>query len=449
MARLLGIRIRNYRSLADLSVGQVQYGSGSPLPGLACFIGPNGSGKSTLLDAFGFIADCLLEGVESACDKPLRGGFRRLRTQGTTDPIEFEIFFADKDQARPIVYDLAIDAVDGVPQVVRESLRQRRKGETRGKPYYFLKLESGRGKVWKGDYLERGDDDKRAGKVTLSDRGRLGLATLGNLEEHPRIVRLREYVEQWYLSYFVPEAARELPAAGAQRWLDRRGANIGNVLQYFQRAHAKEFVEITDRVRSSIPGLRGLTTEPSQDGRLLIKFDETGYVDPFYQQSMSDGTLKMLAYAVLLADPKPRPFIGIEEPENGLYVELIEHLARQFVSHAAHSRAPTQLLVTTHSPYFVDALDPSQVWKIGKNADGRTHAVRVADIPNVQALTDAGIPLGAQWYSNHFADEPRPSGSSAGTSKSPGKPRPKAETGARRKASSAIVVSSRRRKNAK
>ena len=151
MAQLLGIRIQNYRALRDLRLGQVAYASGEALPRLTCFIGPNGSGKSTLLDAFGFVADCLLEGVEAACDKPWRGGFERLRTQGQDGPIKFEIFFEDQDPVRPIVYELHVDLRDGIPAVAKETLRQRRSGETKGKPYYFLKLEAGSGKAWAGD----------------------------------------------------------------------------------------------------------------------------------------------------------------------------------------------------------------------------------------------------------------------------------------------------------
>lgn len=410
MARLLGIRIKNYKSFADLKLGQVEYGKGEPLPGFVCFIGPNGSGKSTLLDAFGFVSDCLLEGVEGACDKPARGGFERIRTQGSTGPITFEIFFEHDDPDRPIVYKLHIDLVEGVPSVIKETLRQRRRGETRGKPYFFLNLTRGRGRVWAGDRVGAAQDVKSAKGVRLADLNQLGLATLGNLADHPRIVALRSYVEQWYLSYFVPDAARELPPAGAQKWLDRKGSNVGNVLQYLERTYSKrEFHAIIERVTRAIPGLKNISCEPSADKRLLIRFDEAGYQDPFYQQSMSDGTLKMLAYAVLLSDPQPRPFIGIEEPENGLYIELIEHLARQFVNHAADKEKPTQILVTTHSPYFVDALGPDQVWIIRKDSEGHAAATRVADLPHVRELASQGIPLGAQWYSNHFGSEEVPS----------------------------------------
>jgi predicted ATPase len=159
------------------------------------------------------------------------------------------------------------------------------------------------------------------------------------------------------------------------------------------------------RVTNGIPGVRSISTEPSADKRLLLKFDEEGYRDPFYQQSMSDGTLKMLAYGVLLEDPEPRPLIGIEEPENGLYIELIERLAGSFVAHTARPNAPTQIFVTTHSPYFVDALEPEQIWLMGKK-QGRSTAARVADQPKVKELSRQGIPLGAQWYSHHFDNEP-------------------------------------------
>ncbi len=424
MARLLGIRIKNYKSFADLKLGQVKYAQGAALPPFACFIGPNGAGKSTLLDAFGFVSDCLLEGVEAACDKPARGGFERLRTQGARGPITFEIFFDHEDPARPIVYELHIDLVEGVPGVTLETLRQRRKGETTGSPYYFLKLDKGHGKVWAGDYVPSRSDDKRAEKVTLVDLNRLGLTTLGNLANHPRIVTLRTYIEQWYLSYFIPDAARDLPPAGAQQRLDRKGSNVGNVLQYFQRTYPEKFDALIVQVTRAIPGLKKISTKVSTDKRLLIRFDDAGYHDPFYQQSMSDGTLKMLAYAVLLADPQPRPFVGIEEPENGLYIELIERLARQFVSHASSPKAPTQILVTTHSPYFVDALVPEQVWLMRKDASGQATATRVVDVPGVREFTDQGVPLGAQWYSNHFEPEggsqPKPV---KATSKGRGRPR--------------------------
>lgn len=403
MARLLGLRIQNYKSLADVKLGQIGYGQGDPLPSLSCFIGPNGSGKSTLLDAFGFMADCLREGAEAACDKPQRGGFSKLRTQSSHGSISFDLYYRESLQSRPITYSFAIAEKSGIPYVAQETLRQRRKGAKHGRPYPFLKLEDGEGLVWAGDATEE-EEGASSAPVKLDDRSRLGITTLGQLKEHPRIVGLRSYMESWYLSYFVPDAARRLAPVGAQKHLDRTGENLGNVVQYLERAHPERFQEVLNRIAEKIPGIRRISHTKSPDSRVLLQFNEEGYEDPFYQQSMSDGTLKIFAYLTLLEDPEPPPFIGIEEPENGLYHKLLEELAREFVRHADDRLQKTQLLITTHSPYFVDALTPHQVFLMEKDSQGHTQVKRTADMPVIAELEQEGLPLGSLWYSNHLEE---------------------------------------------
>src|SRR5262245_21796602 len=147
MARILGIRIRRFKALADVRLGKITPSEDrDEMPPIACLIGPNGCGKSTLLDAFGFLADCLRENVEAACDKPHRGGFERLRTQGEKGPIEFEILYRQGKTTRPIFYQLSIQEKNGTPYVAAEVLKQARGRATHGQLYTFLKLEGGRGR---------------------------------------------------------------------------------------------------------------------------------------------------------------------------------------------------------------------------------------------------------------------------------------------------------------
>jgi predicted ATPase len=402
MPRLLGIRIRNFKSLADVTLGQIGYGQGEPLPELSCFIGPNGCGKSSLLDAFGFLADCLRDGAEAACDRPQRGGFSRLRTQGSVDPVQFDLYYRETPNSRPITYNFEINEIGGVPVVMGEQLRQRRKGQKWGRSYPFLRLERGKGEVWAGEATEEEEGTTRQ-DIQLEDSDRLGITTLGQLSDHPRIVGFRSYIESWYLSYFVPDAARRLPPVGAQRHLDRTGENLGNVVQYLERSQPERFQRILERIQKSIPGIRSIKITKSLDRRLLLEFNEEGYQDPFYQQSMSDGTLKLFAYLLLLEDPEPPSFIGIEEPENGLYHKLLAELAQEFRRHAEQSQK-TQILITTHSPYFVDALRPVQVWLMEKDTHGHTQVKRTADMPTIKELAQEGIPLGSLWYSEHFEE---------------------------------------------
>ena len=117
---------------------------------------------------------------------------------------------------------------------------------------------------------------------------------------------------------------------------------------------------------------------------------------------MSDGTLKVFAYLLLMDDPEPPPFICIEEPENGLYHKLLEALAQEFRSHANGKKNAPQIFVTTHQPYFVDALSPEEVWILEKGADGYSVIRRVSDLEIVKNLVEEGLPLGGLWYSDYL-----------------------------------------------
>jgi predicted ATPase len=391
---------------------------------LTAVIGKNGVGKSTLFDAFGFLADCLKDGVEEACDARGRGGFERIRSQGQNDGIEFEVYYKE-DNERPITYELAIDIDKSQrPYVKKERLRQRRKGQSRGQPFSFLILKEGSGIVWKGaeavaeikedekefdllSYMKefeesQSEESRETEVVRLDDSRKLGIATIGSLQQHPRISAFRRFIEGWHLSYFTPDAARSLPLAGPQRRLNVHGDNLANVVQFMQRDYEKNFQLILKKISEKIPGINKINAEKSQDGRLLLQFNDKGFQDPFYAQQMSDGTLKVFAYLLMLVDPSPPPFLCIEEPENGLYHKLLEILAREFREHATGRRSRSQVFITTHEPYLVDALEPKEVWVLTKGDDGFSKIERASDNPLIENLVNEGLPLGGLWYSDYL-----------------------------------------------
>ena len=423
MARIEGIGIRNYRVLRDITLGKLwNTRDTQPLAPLTAVIGKNGVGKSSLFDAFGFLADCLKLGVEEACDARGRGGFDRIRSQGSKGPIELEVYYRQDSRARPITYEFAINKdVSGRPYVARERLRQRRRGQRYGRPFSFLTLHHGTGLVWEGEALWLSDRDDQTLRdleellsalgdeesaetegVTLLDKRRLGIATLGALKQHPRIASFRQFIEGWYLSYFTPDAARGLPMAGPQRHLNIHGDNLGNVVQFMEREYRGRFESILRRIAARVPGIDRIDTERSPDGRLLLRFNDRGFEDPFYAQQVSDGTLKVFAYLLMLEDPQPPPFICIEEPENGLYHKLLELLADEFRRHAAGRGNASQVFVTTHQPYLLDALKPEETWVLEKAEDGFATISRASDDEVVQALVGEGLPLGGLWYSDYL-----------------------------------------------
>jgi predicted ATPase len=403
MAIIEGFRIQNFRALRDVTLGKLSGQGGAPLTPFTVVIGKNGVGKSSLFDAFGFVADCLATDVESACDQRQRGGFERLRSKGVREPIRFEIYYREASKERPITYELAINLDEsGRPFIESEVLKQRRKGQAHGRPYPFLRLNHGRGKVWAGEEAveAEGEEDRTQADVELTDPRQLGIATLGTLKEHPRIKRFRDFLKGWYLSYFYPDAARSLPNAGPQRHLNVHGDNIGNVVQFMEREHKDRFKAILDRIASKIPGINKIDTQETLDKRVLLRFNDGAFEDPFFAQQMSDGTLKVFAYLLLLEDPDPPPFICIEEPENGLYHKLLESLAEEFRAHATGKKNAPQIFVTTHQPYFVDALSPQEVWILEKGLDGYSTIRRVSELEVVRNLVAEGLPLGGLWYSD-------------------------------------------------
>lgn len=427
MAKIEGIRIENYRVLKNLTLGKLWNTQRvKPLTPMSVVIGRNGVGKSSLFDAFGFLADCLKLGVEEACDARGRGGFARVRSQGSDSPIRFELYYRQEAQARPITYELEIDTDgSGRPYVLHERLRQRRRGQSHGRPFSFLIMQDGRGLAWKGEAqgklfdetrenwseIERmirlfmrgapGEESAETEIVELQDKRKLGIATLGALKQHPRISSFRQFVEGWYLSYFTPDAARGLPLAGPQKHLNVHGDNLGNVVQFMEREQPERFARILRRIADRIPGIDRIDTVQSPDGRLLLRFTDRGFRDPFHAPQMSDGTLKVFAYLLMLEDLQPPPFICIEEPENGLYHRLLEVLAGELRERTGGRNGP-QVFVTTHQPYFVDALKPEETWVLKKEADGFAAISRASDDETVKAMVEEGLPLGGLWYSEYL-----------------------------------------------
>ena len=425
MAKIEGFRVRNYKGLKDVTLGRLwNRRQHRPLTPMTAVIGKNGVGKSALFDAFGFLADALKSGVDEACNARGRGGFKRLRTQGESGDIEFEVYYREHGNARPITYEIAIAADDfGRPFVLWERLRQRRKGQKHGWPFSFLLLNSGNGVAWKGeqegrqidegekaldikslwDLLKSGEEESpECETIELEDRRKLGIATLGNLKQHPRISSFRRFIESSYLSYFTPDSARGLPLAGPQKHLNVHGDNLGNVVQFMERQHPRRFQAILSSIAKKIPGMDKIDTKVTDDGRLLLRFNDKGFEDPFYAQQMSDGTLKVFAYLLLLEDPTPPPFLCIEEPENGLYHKLLETLTAEFRKHTSGTRSSSQVIVTTHQPYLINALEPDEVWILEKAADGMSTIRRASDNPMVRNMVEEGLPLGSLWHSDYL-----------------------------------------------
>ncbi len=381
--RIEYLRVQNYRALKDLELRGI-----TPL---TVFLGPNGSGKSTLFDVFAFLSECFQSGLRRAWDK--RGRFRELRTRGVEESIIIELKYRESQDSPIITYHLAIAENLKGPYISEEWLQWRR-GQ-HGKPFRFLDFREGAGQVITGDMPE--EKDERVFEQ-LSSPEVLAVNTLGQFTKHPRVSALRQFITGWYLSYLTADTTRGTPEAGPQERLSATGDNLPNVIQYLKEQYPERLEKLLHTLSSRIPRLERVDANMMPDGRLLLQLKDAPFEQPILAKFASDGTLKMLAYLTVLYDPNPPALIGIEEPENQLHPRLLPELAGE----CREATTNSQLMVTTHSPFFVDALRPEEVWVLYRDANGYTKAKRTADMRGVKEFIENGALLGNLWTENYF-----------------------------------------------
>lgn len=381
--RIEQLRVENYRALKQVELREI-----TPLTVL---LGPNGSGKSTLFDVFSFLSECFQQGLRAAWDR--RGRARELRTRGATGPIVFELKYRERPQQPLITYHLAINEGSRGPIVVEEWLQWRR--GSHGRPFRFLDLQNGQGQAVSG---EMPDAQDRRIPISLRSPDVLAVNTLGQFADHPRVAALREFITDWHISYLSIDDTRSQLEAGPQEKLSRTGDNLANVIQYLNERHPSRLGDIFAQLRMRVPRLERVEAEPMPDGRLLLLLKDTPFEQPILSRFASDGTLKMLAYLTLLNDPQPPRFIGIEEPENFLHPRLLPGLSEE--CRAASERA--QLLITTHSPDFLNGVRQDEVRILYRDDEGYTHASRCSEIQGIPEFMDAGGSLGHLWLEGYF-----------------------------------------------
>ncbi|MGL5866750.1 MAG: AAA family ATPase [Dermatophilaceae bacterium] len=375
------LTIENYRVLKNVTFDKFEP--------LTVLLGANGSGKSTVFDAFAFLHEAFTENLRHAWDR--RNRLVEIRSRGADGPVAFEIKYREQPGARLVTYRVEIGEEAGRPVVEREYLRWVVKPAGRSRPTTILDFTRGAGAVY----------DETTGVKTeeaLASSDLLAVSALGQLSRHPRVSALRKFISGWYLSYLSAGNTRTTPPAGPAERLSQTGDNLPNVVQFLQEGHPEQLDRIFAALRRRIPRLDSFETRVMDDGRLLLRLKDAPFDQPILSTFTSDGTLKLLAYLTVLYDPDPAPIVGIEEPENQLHPRLLPLLAEE--ARAAAERS--QVLVTTHSPEFANAVRPRELWMLYRAEDGFTRVARASDQQMLSTMEAAGGQLGALWMEGYF-----------------------------------------------
>ncbi len=387
------IRIKNYRLFRDIRLANI--------PRLCVLVGANGTGKSTLFDVFSFLKDALGMNVSKAISK--RGGYHEVASRGfAQEPIEFTLQFrmTITDHERLVTYVLRIGpgkGRTGHPIVEREVLRYKR--GSYGAPFRFLDFSRGRGyAITNEEDFSKQDEELTREEQKLDAPDILAIKGLGQFERFKAASAFRLMIENWHISDFHVSDARPSQEDGFAEHLSTRGDNLPLVASYLLEHHPKYFQRVLDAMKHRVPGVKVIEPRQTEDGRLVLRFQDGSFKDPFIARFVSDGTIKMFAYLVLLNDPSPYPLLAVEEPENQLYPDLLGELAEEFRDYA---RRGGQVFISTHSPDFLNALTLDEIYCLRKQ-DGFAGITHARDSENLVALVEAGDLPGYLWKQGLF-----------------------------------------------
>ena len=394
---ITSLELRNYRVFRSAEFDR--------LSRLSVVIGANGTGKSTLFDAFSFLKDSLMVGVHAAAAK--RGGFLELRSRDVNGPITIVIGYRGRDKRR-LAYLLRVAAGKSGRAIVRtEILAHMTEGSqpistnVADHPGDSAKLPIVRFTRGQGTAIRRSVTTSPAEEEVvhkLDDPSTLAISVLGQLSDFPVVAEFRSMIEGWHISNFHIAEARASAEPGYSEHLSTMGENVAQVAQYLHQRHPQSFRRIIEIMRSRVPGVDAVEAKVTEDGRLVLRFRDGNFKDPFIARHVSDGTIKMFAYLVLLHDPKPHPLVAIEEPENQLYPGLLGELAEEFRDYA---RRGGQAIISTHSPELLNAAELDEVFWLEKR-DGFSQVHRAKDSELLRNLVEEGDPLGAIWRQRLF-----------------------------------------------
>ncbi len=222
-----------------------------------------------------------------------------------------------------------------------------------------------------------------------------------SFSNHPFLSALAKAIGNWRFYRFVPARMRQPLPVKKDLQLQSDGGNLSTVLLSLQAEHRDLFKQIVETLRSGVPELRELYAAITGEGSAYISIEEQGFSQRIPAWAMSDGTLQLLAHLAVLYSPSPPALVCFEEPENFLHPHLLQLVADLF--RGALKR--TQILVSTHSPYLLNFIDPSDLFIVEKY-EGKT---RIRPAHKKQGLKEAlrVLGLGEMWYAGSLGGVPQ------------------------------------------
>ncbi len=393
---LLGIRIENFGLFEDDCVGallddirkdpeqsslaiEAGVDVAHPLNGLEALIGRNHTGKTMFFSFLSFVQGCVMRGPAMASTEEGRSGFVNLLLdpdKPVAATLCFQFLHPQSKEKVYCEYMLVIRANEhGKPHFEKEELRFFMTSMDEVTTILFF--ENGKGYI-------QSQGQKMEGE--MNDSQTAALHAYGALKQFYFINRTYREIMGWFFVRFQKDQVKQIPddvTPGGHKHLHFEGSNARNVLLYMKKEYPGEYKQLVAKILDVIPGLH--------------EKDEIGVLNFFKKPDI------LALFLLLLADPNPRPLLLIEAPDEGLYHDMVDALAREMREYS-FSHPHCQIFFTTHNPYILENLSPSEIWVFCRGEKDRIDIKCAGSMPIVEELYQQGVGMGAIWYAGHFDD---------------------------------------------
>ena len=327
------IHIKNFLSLRDVTL---------PFKPLTVLVGPNASGKSNVLKSLD-----LLNTMTIAENPPPTEFIQDRLWAGKINNITFEL--KAEVESTLAEYKLEISPKSVAPFVAEELLLQGKKN------VQVISIENGQGVV----------QDEDGSNETKYKSNKLALKSAGDYGNKPITRTLTEFIKGWEFYDFQPGIMRghvtnlgqiilgKKEGSSQSPKLDNEGSTLPDLLSFWYENDRVSFDNVSESL-ANCTNIRIDHCEIEGDRQLCLS---EGYEKPLLLKRASDGTLRLIAYYILLNEPELPPFIAIEEPERNLHPGTLSDIANVLEQIAQYS----QVIITTHSSQLLGAFNPESL----------------------------------------------------------------------------------------